>query len=172
MVILQIQKLSLRIGKTFLNWKFLWLNRVLCFCHSSKVSAMAEYIFPLKLGSLVLALFWRIMMFSIWIWTACTSMVSACQSNRWNEILTLTLLIGIYAIDFKRASLDTPLLIHWQEKFLCWVHISYCYIYFYHVLIVFKNRKWSDSFFFCIHNDDHQTWIRHCFGLEGTSWGL
>ena len=37
------------------------------------------------------------------------------------------------------------------------VQISYCYIYFYHVLIVFKNRKWSESFLSCIQNDEHQT---------------
>lgn len=119
---------------------------------------MDKYIFPLKLGSLVLTLFWCIMMFSIWIWTACTSMVSAYQSNRWNEILTLTLLIGIYAIDFKRANLDTHFLIHWQENFSSEYKSATVTYNFYHVLTVFKNRKWSESFFFfCIQNDEHQT---------------
>lgn len=79
----------------------------LSFPHSSKVGAMGKHIFSLKLSSLILASFWCIMMLSIWIQTACISVVSTYQSTRWNEILTLTLLIGIYAIDLTRASLDT-----------------------------------------------------------------
>lgn len=135
------------------------------FPYSSKVSAMDKHIFSLELSSLILASFWCIMMFSIWIWTACMSVVSAYQSTGWNEILTLTLLIGIYVIDLTRASLDTlswstgKIILSSEYKSPAVTYISFIFLFFLKTKseVIFKtvSIKW-------IHR------IRDFFRLEGT----